>query len=108
MAHPTGDELEFNCTQCGLCCAVIGVAVEFAKDCEDKTELQQELADFPHKYDETGRCEHLTTDNKCGIYDHRPRICNVRGMHQKYFRHMDIPDFFAINEAACKELQNVS
>jgi Fe-S-cluster containining protein len=36
-----------------------------------------ELLSFPYKWDETGRCEKLTEDNRCSVYESRPLICKV-------------------------------
>lgn len=96
---------EFNCTGCGLCCATIGKMVEDAKNSDQNNELLKLAADFPHKYDEKGRCEMLNRDNTCAVYDHRPLICNVKDTHKKFFNHMSQQQFFSINEQICKDLQ---
>lgn len=102
--------MDFNCTYCGLCCTKIGQAVNQAKQSVDAGELVDaltfETAHFPYRYDEAGRCEMLTNENFCSVYSHRPDICNIGRMHEKYFSHlMGKRKFFEVNEEICKELQ---
>lgn len=62
--------MSYPCTQCGCCCHRMDQVVENAKYLDDEYV-------FPYKYDETGRCEMLTDDNLCSVYDNRPIVCNV-------------------------------
>lgn len=51
-------------------------------------------------------CKHLTSDNKCSIYDTRPDICNVDKGYEMYFRHtMSKKEWYALNYQACNDLQ---
>ena len=36
--------------------------------------------EFPYKWDKNGRCEKLSDDNMCTVYDQRPSICNIDHM----------------------------
>ncbi len=92
----------FNCTKCGLCCSNIGKAIENAKGRDG--ELMKELAAFPYKYDESGRCENLGEDKMCKIYETRPDICSVNKIYEKYMREeMSTDEWYAVNEAACRQ-----
>lgn len=51
-------------------------------------------------------CEHLTTDNKCSIYDTRPDICNVDKGYEMYFKDkMSKQVWYAVNYKACADLK---
>lgn len=51
-------------------------------------------------------CQHLTSDNKCSIYDTRPDICSVDKGYEMYFRHtMSKKEWYALNYQACNDLQ---
>jgi len=64
----------FPCSGCGACCSRIKAAVD---------NHIEELG-FPYKYDEEGRCEMLSKDNKCLVYNNRPDICNIEIMRKRY------------------------
>ena len=53
--------IKFQCSGCGACCKRAGL-----------------MGMMPQRED--GACIHLTSDNKCSIYDERPEICNVYKM----------------------------
>ena len=59
---------------------------------------------FPYKWDESGRCEMLTEDNKCSIYEDRPLVCNV----DKLLSLIEIPkeQFYEINVASCNKMMD--
>ena len=86
------DNIKYPCTLCGCCCKRV-----------DKTVAQFNLLGFDiafdFKWDKTGRCENLTIDNKCSIYETRPLICNI----DKLFHFVNIPkaQFYAMNIASC-------
>jgi len=84
----------FPCSGCGACCRRINKAVENLGDIDSDSELY-----FPYKWDETGRCEMLTDDNRCQVYETRPLICNI----DKLSSVIDIPkdQFYVMNIAAC-------
>lgn len=85
----------FRCSGCGLCCKNVKRAVEVTKHIKE--------LEFPYNWDETGRCEKLMEDNKCGVYDDRPLLCNVDGVIK--FFNLDKESFYGDNEKACIELQ---
>lgn len=92
-----------------MCCANIGMAVTLSRDAvesgnENVTSAIRELAKFPHKWDDTGRCEHHK-DNRCAIYDHRPDICNIARTWWKHFRHMKRTEFFELNKSLCDSMK---
>jgi len=62
----------FPCSGCGACCRRAKQTVEQL----DITDPNNEFY-FPYKWDETGRCEMLTDDNKCSVYETRPTVCNI-------------------------------
>lgn len=101
----------FNCTKCGLCCSNIKQAIEFSKQkvkTGKHTQFEKELSEFPYSYNESGRCENLTENNMCKIYEKRPDICNLQKVHEKYYASiMNKEDFLKANENSCLELQNI-
>ena len=49
---------------------------------------------------------HLTDDNLCEIYDHRPFVCNLDEIYNKFFKgRMDKKKFYEIATHTCKILQ---
>ncbi len=99
--------MDFNCKQCGLCCSRIGIGIENAKQAvkdghEDK--IITDLANFPYKYNDTGRCENLGEDNLCKIYETRPDICRMNKTYENYFRdQMTQSEYYEWNESMCDE-----
>jgi len=53
--------MTFPCTQCGACC-------------RQTTALK--ILGFETKRD--GSCKYLTPENKCSIYERRPRVCRIQ------------------------------
>lgn len=97
--------MPFNCSKCGICCQIVGLSVEKAKQNLQYSAIMQEVASFPHKYDSTGRCEKLSLDNQCTIYETRPDMCNVEVFHKKHFPEFTETEFFKLNEEGCKIIQ---
>ncbi len=87
----------YPCTKCGCCCKRVNVAVERTKDIEG--------LEFPYKWDETGRCEMLTDDNLCSVYDDRPLLCNIDKVIEVF--KIDKKEFYKQNTAACNELMDL-
>jgi len=91
----------FPCSGCGACCRRINKAVGNLgiENIEKDNELY-----FPYKWDDTGRCEMLTDDNRCSVYENRPLICNI----DKLLSLIDIPkeQFYAMNIAACNTMMD--
>ena len=80
--------MEWKCDMCGECCRHVGhipALREFAR--------------------EDGSCSFLE-GNLCSIYDHRPPICNVRGIYERFFKGQ-VPEevFFEKTAQACAELK---
>lgn len=65
-------DTKFPCTACGACCTRAGKILD-----DVGRHGPEHLLHFPYQVDETGRCEKLTTDNKCSVYQDRPLICNI-------------------------------
>jgi Fe-S-cluster containining protein len=80
---------DFPCTGCGICCQRAGRAVVIARELISRGETNvyvQEVAAFPHDFDNTGRCSMLTQDNKCSVYDNRPLICDIKRVWEKFHK----------------------
>lgn len=86
-----GAELHFECTQCGACCKLAGLAAGMVK--------------LPFKIKSDGSCEHLDENNKCRIYENRPDICRVevRASAQKV---MSKADYYKRTIELCKIFKN--
>ena len=77
----------FPCTKCGTCCRHIAKVL-------------------PHYDRGDGACLHLTEDNLCGVYEHRPFICNVDKIYDRLFKNrMSHKEFYEMTDMACKILQ---
>jgi len=62
---------DIKCVGCGLCCKVFNFAHD-PKAPKHIDEFLGELTIVPIGY---GRCNHLGDDNRCKIYDTRPKMC---------------------------------
>ena len=79
----------FDCSKCGACCRHIAKVL-------------------PHYDKGDGTCLHLTEDNLCAVYDHRPFICKVDEIYNSCFRgRMTQEEFYKITKEACKILQEL-
>lgn len=99
--------MNFNCNGCGACCRLVGYAVTAARNIpeQDRTLLQQEVAEFPHAFDKTGKCEHLKSDNTCAIYTTRPDICSVEKTFDNHFLgNRDRKEYYSMSEKYCEVL----
>jgi uncharacterized protein len=73
------------CEKCaGLCCRYIALPIEEPETKADFDDVRWYLAhegisvfveDDDWYINIANRCKYLTKDNRCDIYDHRPRIC---------------------------------
>jgi Fe-S-cluster containining protein len=55
-----------------------------------------------------GVCKHLTKDNRCEIYDHRPLICDTDRLYNLfYINKLSREEYDKLNEEACKELMRL-
>lgn len=83
--------MTFDCDCCGLCCRSL--------------KKVPALAGFDRG---DGVCIHLRDDNLCSIYDHRPEICNVELMYERYFsKKYSLDEFYAMNKKVCDILKTV-
>ena len=87
--------MRFPCTLCGACCK--------------RSELIPILDPshplfFPYKYNENGKCEMLTEDNLCSVYEHRPIICNIDAL-AKIFKFTK-KEFYNMNKYFCNEFMD--
>lgn len=98
--------MPFGCSKCGLCCQSVGILVENAKQIGAISPLMVELGNFPYSYNESGRCEKLSLENECTVYETRPLMCNVEKFHEKYFQEYSQDEFFKMNERECNLLKN--
>lgn len=90
---------QFPCTGCGACCRRINLAVSY-HNVTDKTDPLY----FPHRWDDTGRCEMLDSNNRCKVYLKRPLICDIK-RYANYMEH-DEKEFFDLNIWACNKLMD--
>ena len=67
------DTGEWHCTECGACCKLM--------------HLVPELAFFDRG---DGICMHLDDDNKCGIYETRPKRCRIEEAFGNDFDPMEV------------------
>ena len=88
---------KFPCTSCGSCCTRVNIAAEAVKG------LVVGYV-FPYTWDEAGRCEKLSEDNKCLVYEDRPIMCNI----DKWMRHykLDKESFYKANITACNQMMH--
>jgi Fe-S-cluster containining protein len=94
------EPITFPCTGCGCCCKRINIAVQNYPQLNPEHPLY-----FPYSWNETGRCENLTPDNKCAVYEHRPLLCDIERF-AAYFN-LDKAKFFAKNIKTCNLLMDV-
>lgn len=59
---------------------------------------------FPYSWDESGRCEMLSADNKCMVYYDRPTICSVENMAD--LMGIDRAEYFVMSAKACNQLMD--
>lgn len=95
----------FNCSKCGLCCQSVGLLVENVKQMSISTPITEEIKAFPYSYSESGRCEKLSLQNECTVYETRPLMCNIEKFHEKYFQEYSQDEFFRMNEEQCEILK---
>jgi len=86
----------FPCSGCGACCRRAKQTVEKLNITDPNNEFY-----FPYKWDETGRCEKLTDDNKCSVYETRPTVCNID--KTILLSGIDKKKFYEINIKACNK-----
>ena len=73
----------FVCKKCGKCCFgysiplstnINDIQIDFLVKAKGYAFRMTDLGPFLYSYD---RCSHLTSDNKCDIYEERPEICKM-------------------------------
>ena len=53
-----------------------------------------------------GVCRNLSEDGLCSIYDHRPEICYVDLMYEKYFHKMyTLEEYYRLNREQCEKMK---
>ena len=85
---------KFECDKCGLCCRCLA--------------NNSRIAGTPlERWDRgDGVCKHLTEDNLCDIYEHRPDICNVDKLYwQKYSDSMTLEEYYEMQHNACEVIR---
>lgn len=83
--------MTWKCDCCGLCCKHA-----------DRVPALQELALAD------GSCMFLDNENKCSIYEHRPKVCNVRYIYEHYFEPKGVSEdeFYAKTQESCDKLKS--
>ena len=82
--------MTFKCDCCGLCCRSL--------------KKVPALTNFDRG---DGVCIHLRDDNLCSIYEHRPEICNVDLMYEKYYSSIYTKEeFYKLNEKQCEKIKS--
>lgn len=76
--------MTFPCTQCGACCRSIAAVPELQG--HDRGD---------------GVCRHLTSDNRCAVYETRPMVCRV---NEQCPPAMQLGEWHRRNTAACERL----
>lgn len=79
----------FECSKCGICCEHINLIAELAE------------------YDVgNGVCKYLTKEKLCAIYEHRPDICSVEKMYEKYYcDKISWEKYYRLNIEGCRRLK---
>lgn len=88
---------DFPCTQCGLCCRQVGLALQH-QDLFTDAGIRAALQAFPYKTDEYGACEKLV-DNRCSVYNERPYLCRVDEMAEVH--NIDKDEWYRVSARAC-------
>ncbi len=66
-----------------------------------------EYQSFPYNIDESGKCEKLTGDLKCSIYEERPLLCRIDAMREAFYDDVDVPFFHKMVQFKCNELMDL-
>ena len=91
---------DFPCTQCGLCCKLVGHTLAFRPYWGDSF-VGEAIDQFPYSVDENGVCEKFL-DNKCSVYENRPLLCNVERL--AILHGFDKDNWYRINAMTCNSL----
>lgn len=92
---------EFPCSGCGACCKRVDKSLAAIKNQNPGISIKEI---FPHKVDESGRCEMLLPDNSCKVYDSRPFICSVDNLQG--ISGMDKQEFYNLTIKECNKLMD--
>lgn len=79
----------FECDRCGLCCRLIG-----------------NVPQLKHFDRGDGVCVHLTCDNLCDIYDHRPEVCSVDRMYSRFAAKLSKDEYLDAMSTSCTMLKS--
>ncbi len=90
----------FPCTQCGLCCKLVGKVLD---NIENLDPIRRSLADnFPYKPKDDGSCEMLSEDGLCTVYHDRPDICNISTVAKAL--NISLTDYYLQSAKNCNKL----
>lgn len=85
---------KFECDKCGLCCRCLRHNATVKGTRLEKMDRGD------------GVCKHLTADNLCDIYDHRPDICNVDKTYDMEFADkMSREEYHTMQRNACEVIR---
>jgi len=103
------EETKFPCTGCGLCCRMVGQAVEYARLNPEIDEPRiNAVRKFPHSIID-GTCEMLGENNECKVYDDRPLICQINKVWATYWKYnMSLNQYHKKAAEACNKLIDAS
>lgn len=90
----------FPCTQCGLCCRLVGHILANKSTLSDPV-LRFLAEQFPYSADETGACEKLQ-DNSCSVYESRPLLCDIDKVAE--LKGVDVEEYRRLNAKICNML----
>ena len=78
----------YPCRQCGSCCKRV------------------DLIESMRVYNRgDGVCKNLRADNKCGIYEQRPDICNGQYVYEHFYSHLTVDEFHKIIKEYCEKMR---
>ena len=95
---------KFPCTNCTLCCKLLGCVLQNASKLDDLT--QSLLKQFPYKPLDNGNCEMLTEDGLCSVYDTRPDLCNIATMAK--LKGIPLLTYYQQTSLTCNQLVNIA
>lgn len=89
--------MTFGCTGCGACCSRVGLNIDKLKS-----------FGFPYETKpNSNKCEKLTDDNKCSVYNNRPDVCNIDTMYYKEYSKLGKTkkEMFKMEATICNKFQ---
>ena len=92
--------ISYPCTGCGACCRRVDQVAQAIPAASDPASPLF----FPYRWNEAGRCENLTEDNKCAVYASRPLLCDTDRLIA-YFG-LDKEEAYAISIRTCNAMMD--